>query len=91
MKKYVAVLAIGSMLIFGACSPGNNFRDVKGIESQDPDLLENYNNMDKHPNLSKVCIDGVAFLTTTREYDAVTRVPEWDRTCPGFVVGPQVK
>ncbi len=49
MKKYVAVLAVGSVLMFGGCSPGNNFRDVKDIEPQDPDLLENYNNMDKHP------------------------------------------
>ncbi len=88
IKKRIVLLVVGSVLFFGACGPGNNFRDVKGIKSQNPDLIENYNNLDRHANLGKVCIDGVAFLTTTRQYDAVTRVPEWDRTCPGFV-GPQ--
>lgn len=82
MKKVIA--GIGLALALGACSPGNNFRDVEGVKSSDPDLVQNYNNMDKHPNIGKVCIDGVAFLTTTRQYDAVTRVPEWDRTCPGY-------
>lgn len=78
----VLVLMVVALLV-GACSPGNNFRDVEGVRSQNPDLVENYNNMDQHPNLGKVCIDGVAFLTTTRNYgDAVQRVPEWDRTCP---------
>ncbi len=91
MKKRIVILAAGAILVFSACGPGNNFRDVEGVKSQNPDLIENYNNMDQHPNLSKVCIDGVAFLTTTRDYDAVTRVPEWDRTCPGSVAGPQVK
>jgi hypothetical protein len=39
---------------------------VKGVRSQDPDLIESYNNLDSHPNIAKVCIDGVAFATTTR-------------------------
>ncbi len=91
MKKRIVILAVGATLVLSACGPGNNFRDVEGVKSQNPDLIENYNNMDSHPNLSKVCIDGVAFLTTTRDYDAVSRVPEWDRTCPGFVSGPQAK
>lgn len=85
MKRVKVVAGIGALLVLGACSSGNNFRDVKGVKSQNPDLIQNYNNMDKHPNLGKVCIDGVAFLTTTRDYDAVTRVPEWDKTCPGYV------
>ena len=80
IKAAFAVAAVAGLV--GACSPGNNFRDVEGVKSQRPDLVENYNNMDQHPNMGKVCIDGVAFLTTTRDYDAVTRVPEWDRTCP---------
>lgn len=82
MKRLLTGAAF--VLALGACSPGNNFRDVKGVDSRDPDLIQNYNNMDQHPNIGKVCIDGVAFLTTTRDYDAVTRVPEWDKTCPGY-------
>ncbi len=83
MKKRIIMLATGAVFVLGACSPGNNFRDVEGVKSENPDLVQNYNNLDKHPNLAKVCIDGVAFLTTTRQYDAVTRVPDWDKTCPG--------
>ena len=77
-----ALVAVG--LGFGACSPGNNFRDVEGVASKDPDLLEAYNNLDGHPNIAKVCIDGVAFATTTRDaHAAIQRVEAWDRTCPG--------
>lgn len=82
VKLFVAVgaLAVSSV----ACSPGNNFRDLKGIESQEPDLVEVFTNVDRHPNIAKVCIDGVAFATTTREGNsAITRVESWDRTCPG--------
>lgn len=83
MKKKMIVVGVGlALMVLGACSPGNNFRDVEGVKSKNPDSIENYNNMDQHPNIGKVCIDGVAFLTTTRQYDAVTRVPEWDKTCP---------
>jgi len=28
-----------------------------------------------------LCIDGVAFVTTSRDYSAVLRVPEWDAWC----------
>lgn len=83
MKKIRASFAVAAVAVLvGACSPGNNFRDVEGVQSKNPDSIENFNNMDLHPNIGKVCIYGVAFLTTTRDYDAVTRVPEWDKTCP---------
>lgn len=85
MKKRIILAGLALAFVAGACSPGDNFRDVEGVKSQKPDLVENYSNMDQHPNIGKVCIDGVAFLTTTRDYDAVTRVPEWDKTCPGYV------
>lgn len=82
VKLLVAVAALGVSLV--ACSPGNNFRDLEGIESQKPDLVEVYSNVDQHPNIAKVCIDGVAFATTTREGNsAIMRVEAWDRSCPG--------
>ena len=77
-------VAAGVALVLGACSPGNNFRDLEGIRSQKPDLVEVYSNVDQHPNIAKVCIDGVAFATTTREGNsAIMRVDDWDATCPG--------
>lgn len=85
MKRPTAAAAvIAAGLLLSACSPGNNFRDVKGVKSQDPDSIEVFNNVDKHPNIAKVCIDGVAFATTTREGNsAIMRVEGWDETCPG--------
>lgn len=82
MNKRVLVAGL-ALVGLGACTPGNNFRDVEGVKSQRPDLIEVFNNVDKHPNIVKVCIDGVAFATTTRDYQALQRVEAWDRTCPG--------
>ena len=86
-RKRVVLAAVALTALGGAttaCTPGNNFRDVKGVASQDPDLIESYNNLDGHPNIAKVCIDGVAFATTTRDAQAaIQRVPDWDSTCPG--------
>lgn len=83
MTKRVLAVVVGALAILGACSPGDNFRDVEGAKSQDPDLIEVFNNVDQHPNIVKVCIDGVAFRTITREHDSVQRVEAWDSTCPG--------
>ncbi len=85
MVKVKLLVAAGALAVsLVACSPGNNFRDLEGIKSQEPDLVEVYSNVDQHPNIAKVCIDGVAFATTTREGNsAITRVEAWDRTCPG--------
>lgn len=83
-RLLVPALVLTAGAAFAACSPGNNFRDVKGVSSQDPDLIESYNNLDGHPNIAKVCIDGVAFATTTRDAQAaIQRVQDWDSTCPG--------
>ena len=87
MKKIAAASAVAASLLLGACA-GNNFRDVEGVESQRPDLIEVFSNVDKHPNIAKVCIDGVAFATTTREGNsAITRVEAWDKTCPNGAAG----
>lgn len=81
MKKLLLLPLAAGLFVLGACSPGNNFRDVEGVKSHDPDLVENYNNMDGHPNIGLVCIHGVAFFTTTRDYLSIGRVPEWDGIC----------
>ena len=48
-----------------------------------PDSIEVFQNVQLHPNLARICIDGIAFLTTTRDFDAVERIPEWDHICEG--------
>lgn len=78
MKKSLLVLtAIG--LVLAGC--GNQAtRDLEGIPAKEPDKAEVYVNVDKYGNVARICIDGVAFATTTRDYQALMRVPEWDKT-----------
>lgn len=87
MKKIAGAAAAAAALLLGGCA-GNNFRDVEGVESQKPDSIEVFSNVDKHPNIAKLCIDGVAFATTTPEGNsAIMRVEAWDKTCPGASAG----
>ncbi|UGT45410.1 hypothetical protein LTV02_19350 [Nocardia yamanashiensis] len=82
-RFHLAAAVLGTALLLTACEQGSNYRDLKGIPGQEPDSVTMYINVDQHPNLAKVCIDGIAFMTTSRlSDDAVTRVPEWDKTCP---------
>lgn len=86
-RRIVIAMLLGTVgfVSVGAASCGtNNFRDVKGAGSRDPDKIEIYNNADQNPNVTMLCIHGVAFATTTRQYNAILRVPEWDRQCPGY-------
>ena len=81
-------LAVG-VAALGGCAR-DNFRDVEGVSSKNPDSIEAYNNLDGHPNIAKVCIDGVAFATTTRDAQAaIQRVEDWDATCPGGEAEPE--
>lgn len=83
LRRPVTIIAAtaATVLTLTAAGCGNNFRDVENVPSEDADSYTIYNNVDKHPNLVRVCADGVAFLTTTRDYTAVQRVPEWDDEC----------
>lgn len=74
----VAGLVVG-LGVAGGCR--DNFKDLESVKYRDPDKVEGYNNVDRNPNLTRLCIDGVAFMTTTRDYDSVLRVPEWDSWC----------
>lgn len=59
--------------------------DLTGVHYDTPDTVKVWQNIDNHPNIAKLCLDGVAFATTTRDAQAAAqRVPEWDQTCPGY-------
>lgn len=74
-----AALLIGCLAAAGC--QGANARDLEGVPFRKPDKIDTYINIDGQPNFSRICVDGVALLTTSREMDAVLRVPEWDRWC----------
>lgn len=60
----------------------HSLRDYEGATVKDPDSVTLWNNVDQHPNIARVCLDGVAFATTTRpDFSAVQRVPGWDHVC----------
>jgi hypothetical protein len=83
MVKRVVIGVVAGLIALGASGCGrDNFRDVEGVPSQNPDKIELYNNVDKHPNIVMVCIHGVAFVTTTRDYNSIMRVADLDKQCP---------
>ncbi len=77
MKK-IALLAVLGVVLVG-CS-NQTIRDLEDVPVQEPDKSEIYTNVDKFPNINRICIDGVAFATTTRDYEPIIRVPEWDQS-----------
>jgi hypothetical protein len=83
MGRRTAVMAAVavSTLVLAGCNDANQ-KDIKGIPGTQPDSITVYTNIDQHPNFARVCAGGIAFLTTSREYPSIMRLPEWDWTCP---------
>jgi predicted small secreted protein len=88
IRKKAAVVFVGVALIAavltgcGQAAWEDSLRDLEGVQVYDPDEATLWNNVDQHPNIVRLCLDGVAFATTTRpDFAAVTRVPEWDAHC----------
>jgi hypothetical protein len=77
----VAAAGLGVLMGCSSQSDNSNNGDLKGVQYRKPDKIEGYLNVDGQPNLTRLCIDGQAFLTSSRDYDAVLRVPEWNTWC----------
>lgn len=73
-------LAVLLAFLVSGCGPNQTTRDLEGVPAKEPQKAEVYVNVDKYGNVARLCIDGVAFATTTRDYQALMRVPEWDKT-----------
>lgn len=80
MRKALLIAGVCAGVLAG-CTPGNNFRDLEGVDSRDPEKALFYNNVDQHPNVGVLCVNGIGVITTTREYDSILRVPELDDWC----------
>jgi len=79
----LALVLFASMAVLSACNWGTpaNQRDLEHVQPRDPQKAESYTNVDQHPNIVRLCIGGVAFVTTSRQYDSILRVPEFDAWC----------
>lgn len=88
MRRILAVGALAALALLTGCSDANQ-KDVKGVQAKsNPDNVTAWANIDQHPNIVRLCADGIAFLTTSREALPAQRLPEWDWACPkppGFV------
>lgn len=86
-RRVVGGLALAAVVGLAVAGCGqapweHSLRDYEGAHVKDPDSITLWNNIDQHPNIARVCTDGVAWATTTRpDFSALTRVPEWDVVC----------
>lgn len=77
-KVFLGLLAAG-ILATGCTS---TLQDLEGVQATPPDTYEVFQSPDAFPNIARICVDGVAFVSSTREYQQITRIPEWDNECP---------
>lgn len=94
MNKKIISIAIAALMAVGVagCAEDASKVDLKEPQQKGKSLPDNYEvrvpqsltvfqNIDAHPTIAKLCVDGVAFATTSRDYNAIMRVPEWDKDC----------
>lgn len=74
-----AIAAAAAAATIAGCS--TQYDDLKNVPPSFPNYAAVYINVDGFPNVTELCINGVAFATTTRQYDSIMRVPEWDAFC----------
>jgi len=73
---------IATVLLVAGCSGTPQMDDLKGINPQYPNYAALYVNVDGHPNVMMLCIQGVGIMTTTREYGSAAQlVPQWNAFC----------
>ncbi|MFI5931838.1 hypothetical protein [Actinoplanes sp. NPDC051494] len=84
-------LALMAAVVLGLALTGcsDQLGDRGGDEGSKPDkisdvdYIEVYRNADKFPNVALICIEGIAFASTSSGGPSLVRMPEWDKKCPG--------
>jgi hypothetical protein len=64
--KRIAIAAVAVVLLAG-CGTGQQWRDLEGQVQTEPDKVRLVTNVDTYPNIVALCIEGVGFVTTTRD------------------------
>lgn len=98
-RKAIAIGAVALLGVLGAaCTDDDASKadldepesggDVvpKDYSVKAPDSITVYVNVNDHPTINKLCLEGLAFRTVSVKYaeintPAAERVPEWDKTC----------
>jgi hypothetical protein len=93
MRSTVVIWGVAALMVLTGCS--DQLGDRGGHEGAAPDhigdvdYVEVYRNADNFPNISRTCVQGRAFATTSSGLrgdsadadPALLRVPEWDAFC----------
>ena len=73
-----AVITAG---IVAGCAGNPQLDDLRNTSVLYPNYAVTFMNVSNFPNVTELCINGIAFATTTRDYNAILRIPQWDAFC----------
>jgi len=77
-KIAVGLLITVSLLLTGASCEQQQLRDLENVPVEDMQNVRIFVNVDGFANVVVGCIEGAAFIFTTRDYEAVERQPDLD-------------
>lgn len=99
--RWAGALLLSALLLAGCTK--DQLGDRGGEENAPPDkisdvdYIEVFRNADQFPNIARICIEGLAFASTSSgrrgengvANPALLRVPEWDAVCAGHAKNPR--
>lgn len=74
------VVAAATVAVVAGCAQPQ-FDDLKGVNPIPPDYSTVLMNVDGFPNISLLCYDGVAMVTTSRDMDSTQFQPAYNHIC----------
>lgn len=66
VKRLIAI-GVLAVVVLSGCGTGQQWRDLEGQTQTEPDKVRLVTNIDTYPNIVALCIEGVGFVTTTRD------------------------
>ena len=82
-KKIKLAIACAGVAAAALTATGcqNQYNDQNGVRQVSPDFIQTYLNVDGYANVTMLCIDGVGFATTSRDYTSLIPVAGWNSFC----------